>query len=396
MTAAKLNPPFKAEHLGSLLRPQYLLDARNQFLKGEITQQQLREHEDRAIASAVKLQQEVGMKSISDGEFRRHMFYDGFFDHLEGFTEVAEPPREIFKMYVPDVKAFLAQIEKPAGTTLCTGKIRHVKSGYVGQFEALKKLVKEEEVKNIKLTLAAPEWFHLRHGEHAYDNKFYANDEEHFNDIAAAYRVELEILYAAGCRSVQIDDPLLAYFCDQSMLKGMRDEGEDPEARLDAYIRLYNNCLRDRSTKYPDLHVGLHLCRGNFRHSVHFSEGGYDEIAVKLFNAIDVDYYLLEFDTPRAGTFEPLRHLPKNKSIVLGLITSKFPELEDVDELEKKVRQAAKIMAEGAGETEEEAMKRIAVSPQCGFASHSEGNLIDEAGMKRKLELVVELAKRIE
>ena len=172
-----------------------------------------------------------------------------------------------------------------------------------------------DEAKNIKLTLAAPEWFHLRHGahtflsaslcnssersgEHAYRPGVYNDREEYFNDIAAAYRQELAALYAAGCRNVQIDDPLLAYFCNVSMLQGLREEGQDPDALLDSYIRLYQNCLKGRPR---DLTVGLHLCRGNFRHSIHFSEGGYDLIAKKLFNEVNVDIYYLEYDTPRAG-----------------------------------------------------------------------------------------------
>lgn len=395
MSAPKLNPPFKAEHLGSFLRPDYLLAARKQFDKKELSASELKELEDKAIAEVVKMQKEVGLKGLTDGEYRRHMFYDGFFEHLEGFTEVDTPPREIFKLYVPDIAAFLAENTKPAATTLCTGKVKHVKSGYLPQFEELKKFVDPEDIPNIKMTMAAPEWFHLRHGQHAYSKDVYSNDEEHFNDIAVAYRTELEILYKAGVRNVQIDDPLLAYFCDESMLKGMKADGEDPAGRLDAYIRLYNNCLRDRATNCPDLVVGLHLCRGNFRHSIHFSEGGYEHIAVKLFNEINVDVYYLEYDTERAGSFEALKHLPKNKSVVLGLITSKFPELENIDELQKRVREAAKFIASGSGETEDEAMKRICVSPQCGFASHEEGNLLSHEDMRKKLALVVELSQKL-
>ncbi|KAI6147411.1 UROD/MetE-like protein [Pisolithus tinctorius] len=385
----KHNPPFRAEHLGSLLRPDYLLQARKQFDKKEITYEQLRVLEDKAIAEALCLQREVGIKSFTDGEYRRHMFYDGFFDHLQGFEEIQNPPIEIFKTYVPDIKAFLANNIKPAGTTLCTGKIKHVESGYLPQFEALKALVQPEEVKNIKLTLAAPEWFHLRHGEHAFKPGVYASQDEYFNDIAAAYRRELQILYAAGLRNAQFDDPLLAYFCAEPMLKGMKEAGEDSEALLDRYIQLYNDFLVSRPR---DMTVGLHLCRGNFRHSIHFSEGGYDAIAVKLFNEIDVDCYYLEYDTERAGSFEPLRHLPKNKTVVLGLVTSKFPELEDMEALKGRVMEAAKIMATDTGESEEEALKRICVSPQCGFASHSEGNLLGMDDMKKKLALIKDLA----
>ncbi|KAG6336769.1 hypothetical protein ID866_2338 [Astraeus odoratus] len=404
----KSSPPFRAEHIGSLLRPDYLLEARKEFDHKTITYEELRRLEDKAIEEAICLQREVGMKTLTDGEYRRHMFYDGFFDHLEGFEEVHDPPLEIFKLYVPDIKAFVANSmffpithhlpshafldTKPAGTTLCTGKIKHVKSGYLPQFEALKALVRPEEQKNIKLTLAAPEWFHLRHGEHAFKPEVYASRDEYFDDIAAAYRRELEILYAAGLRNVQIDDPLLAYFCAESMLKGMKEAGEDSDALLDRYMQLYNDCLKDRP---KDMTIGLHLCRGNFRHSIHFSEGGYDAIAVKLFNEINVDCYYLEYDTERAGTFEPLRCLPRNKSVVLGLVTSKFPELEDKELLKARVLEAAGIMASGTGETEEQALQRICVSPQCGFASHEEGNLLGMGDMKKKLALVKELASSV-
>ncbi|KAF8837714.1 UROD/MetE-like protein [Paxillus ammoniavirescens] len=378
-------PPFRAEHLGSLLRPDYLLQARREFDKKEITQEKLRETENQAIVEAVNMQREAGATCSP-------LFYDGFFDFLEGFEEVPNPPLSIFKLYVPDIHAFVANNTKPAATTLCTGKIKHVKSGYLPQFEALKALVHPEEVKNIKLTLAAPEWFHLRHGEHAFNLEVYPDREAYFNDIAAAYREELGILYDAGCRNVQIDDPLLAYFCATSMREGMKEAGEDPDTLLDAYIRLYNNCLAARQ---PDMNVGLHLCRGNFRHSIHFSEGGYDVIATKLFNEVNVDCYYLEYDTERAGTFEALQHVPRHKTIVLGLITSKFPQLEDEELLKKRVLDAARVMTSGTGESEEEALQRICISPQCGFASHEEGNLLTTQDMKNKLQLVRKLANNI-
>lgn len=237
----------------------------------------------------------------------------------------------------------------------------------------------------------------------------YSDQEDYFNDIATAYRQELDVLYAAGCRHVQIDDPILAFFCDLSMLDGLKDEGQDPNVLFDAYIRLYNNCL---TTRPQDMTVSLHICRGNFR-SMHFSEGGYDAVATKLFNDVNVDCYYLEFDTPRAGayhhsffsdlesltdgagTFEPLKCLPKHKSVVLGIITSKFPELEDKEQLKERVLDAARVMASGTGETVEEALQRIGVSPQCGFASHEEGNRLTAADMKLKLELVRDLATSI-
>ncbi|KAF3936062.1 hypothetical protein ABW20_dc0103738 [Dactylellina cionopaga] len=387
--AAKSNPPFHAEHLGSLLRPQYLLDAR---ANTKIGSDELTPLENKAIDGAIEMQRSIGFRTLSDGEYRRHMFYDGFFDNLNGMEDIKEPPREIFKEYVPDVKAFLMQGIQPAGTCLCTGKISHKgESKYVAQFNYINSKLQPGE--NVKMTLAAPEWFHLRHGEHAYSKSVYPSNAPYFADIATAYRHELSLLYDAGCKNVQIDDPLLAYFCAQPMLDGMKAAGESAEQLLDEYIKLYQDCLKDKNA---GMTVGLHICRGNFRKSIHFSEGGYEHIAKKVFKEIPADIFYLEYDTPRAGTFEPLADVPKDRRVVLGLISSKFAEpLENLEELKAKVMDAARIMAKGSGESEEEALKRLSVSPQCGFGSHSEGNAIDEKGMKRKLELVVELAKSV-
>ncbi|KAK6363452.1 hypothetical protein TWF730_000883 [Orbilia blumenaviensis] len=378
-----------ADHIGSLLRPQYLLDAREKKALGPA---ELLEIENKAIDGAIDLQRSIGYRLFTDGEYRRHMFYDGFFDNLNGMEEVANPPRAIFKEYVPDLQAFLAQGIEPAGTCLCTGKISHKgNSKYVQQFNYIQGKLNAGE--SVKMTLAAPEWFHLRHGEHAYSKSIYPSNAEYFADIAVAYRHELSLLYDAGCRNVQIDDPLLAYFCAQSMLDGMAAVGESAEKLLDEYIKLYQDCLKDRK---PDMTVGLHICRGNFRKSIHFSEGGYEHIAKKVFKEIPADVFYLEYDTPRAGTFEPLADVPKDRKVVLGLVSSKFAEpMEDLGELKAKVMDAARIMAKGSGESEQDALKRISVSPQCGFGSHEEGNAIDDAGMKKKLELVMELAKDV-
>lgn len=235
--------PFRAEHIGSLLRSPEILEARKKHDGGLLKAADLKSLEDKEIQDLVKLQQQIGIKSITDGECRRHMFYDGLFDNLDGFTYLDSPSIKIFKQYVPDVAAFTAKGFKPAGTHVCTGPIKRTKPCYRPDFEFLKALVKPEEVAGVKLTLAAPEWFHLRHGEHSYDKSVYANDREYFDAIAAAYREELADLYDAGCRNIQFDDPLLAYFCAESMLKGMKEEGVDSEALLLEYINLYNNCL---------------------------------------------------------------------------------------------------------------------------------------------------------
>ncbi|KAI0333365.1 UROD/MetE-like protein [Cubamyces sp. BRFM 1775] len=392
-SSLKLNPPFRAEHIGSLKRPLKLLQKRKELDDGKCTAEELRVVEDEAIRTIVQMQREVGIKSITDGEFRRHMFYDGVFDNLEGMKHVKPVPPEMFMDYVPDVAAFKKLDFKGADTYICVSKLKRTKPFYVPQYEALKAFTTPEEHKNIKITMAAPEWFHLRHGEYAYPKDVYKNDDEYFADIAVAYQAEIQELYAAGCRNIQIDDPLLAYFCAESMIKGMEERGIDHEALLDTYIRAYNNCLKNRPA---DMNVGLHLCRGNFRNGMHFSEGGYDRIAIKLFKEINVDCYYLEYDTPRAGTFEPLKHLPENKAVVLGLISTKFPALEDVDDLVKRIHNAANIIASGEPKRSvEAALNQICISPQCGFASHSEGNLVDENAMREKLALVTRTAKAI-
>jgi len=320
------------------------------------------------------------------------MFWGTFFPGLDGFEEIQNPDIDIFRMYVPDIAAFTESGHKPGETVICTGKIKHVGSTYVDQWNYLKSLpgVKQHEA---KLTLAAPKWYHLRDKtSRAYPKEIYANDAEYFADIAKAYRAELKILYDNGLRNVQIDDPNLAYFCSEKMLQGFKENNESADDLLDAYIKLYNDCLSERPA---DLHVGVHLCRGNFVGGRHFSEGGYDAIATKLFRDLNVDTYYLEYDTPRSGGFEPLKFLPKNKNVILGLVTSKFPELENVEEMKKKVYQAAETISQGTGETKEEALNRVGVSPQCGFASHSDGNNVGKEDMVKKLKLVRKLADEL-
>lgn len=260
MAQTTTRPPFRAEHIGSLLRPASILEARNKHDGGLVNATELAAIEDEEIKKVIALQQSIGIRSITDGEYRRHMFYDSFFENLEGFTYVDSPSVEIFKQYVPDVAAFRDQGFKPAGTYLCTGPIKRVKPCYRPAFEFVKAQVESSssssaasEVAGIKMTLAAPEWFHLRHGEYSYARTVYENDKEYFDAIAAAYNEELLDLYAAGCRNIQIDDPLLAYFCADSMLKGMKEVGVDPQAQLQAYLDLYNNCLVDIPCTIPFL-----------------------------------------------------------------------------------------------------------------------------------------------
>ncbi|KAM7218423.1 methyltetrahydropteroyltriglutamate-homocysteine s-methyltransferase [Rhypophila decipiens] len=390
-------PPFRAEHMGSLLRPQKLSEKRVE-LDGKdaltITQDsELRALEDEAIDDIVKLQLDLKYHPVTDGEYRRHQFWGTFFPGLEGFEEIPDPPLDMFRLYVPDLAAFTEAGHKPGESIICTGKIKHKGSTYIDQWNYLTSRLPPNMISSAKLTLPAPEWYHLRYQPgRAYPLDIYPNDAAYFADIAAAYRAELHTLYLAGCRNVTIDDPNLAYFCSEKMLGGFRDAGEDSEALLDSYIKLYNDCI---SARPADFHVGIHLCRGNFAYSRHFSEGGYDAVAKKLFNDIEADTYFLEYDTDRAGGFEPLVHLPKNKNVIVGVITSKFPELEDVQEMKKRVFEAADWVAKGSGQTREEALKRMGISPQCGFASHHLGNSVTREDMVNKLKLVRELADQI-
>ncbi|KAL1893957.1 hypothetical protein Sste5346_006098 [Sporothrix stenoceras] len=391
-------PPFRAEHMGSLLRPKALSDKRVQ-LDGEkavviAADKELRKLEDDAIDAIIKTQLELGYAPVTDGEYRRHQFWGTFFPALEGMDEIADPPLDMFRLYVPDLAAFTEAGHKPGESIVCVGKIKHTGSTYLDQWNYLKEHLPADKVAGAKLTLPAPEWYHLRYKPgYAYPKDVYADDAAYFADIAIAYQIELQTLYDAGCRNVTIDDPNLAYFCSEKMLQGFKDHGEDADALLASYVQLYNDCLSKRP---KDLHVGLHLCRGNFAYSRHFSEGAYDRIAKTLFKEINVDTYFLEYDTERSGGFEPLAELPANKNVIVGVITSKFPELENIDEMKARVYEAADFVAKGTpGQTREDALKRIGVSPQCGFASHHLGNSVTHQDMVNKLKLVRDLADQI-
>jgi len=390
------NPPFRAEHLGSLLRTDKLLDTRHGWEAGKASESDLRSVEDQDVKDIVDTQLDLGFHAITDGEYRRHMFWGSFWPGLEGMTEIETPDPDLFRIYIPDIAAFTEEGYKPGETVLCTGKIKYKGSTYTDQFDYLKSLVPKEKVGDLKLTLAAPNWYHLRYKQgKAYPKDVYSNDDEYFADIAKAYQDELKILYEHGLRNVQFDDPNLAYFCSEAMISGWE---KDPlntyttDELLAKYIDLYNDCI---SQIPSDMHVGVHLCRGNFVNSRHFSEGGYDRIATLLFQKLNMHTYYLEYDTARAGGFEPLQSLPKNKNVILGVVTSKFPKMEDEEEMVQRVKEAAKWMSKGSGESEKEALNRCGVSPQCGFASHSSGNAVKREDMIEKLKLVRRIADRI-
>ncbi|KAF9456649.1 hypothetical protein BDZ94DRAFT_1275154 [Collybia nuda] len=387
-----IHPPFRAEHIGSLIRPTALYQGRLLFDAKQCSKEDLRELENEAIKAVVEMQREVGIKSITDGELRRAIFFQGVFDNLEGFKGLNRPI-ETCKRYIPHIAPHYESGTKEIATFFCDGKIKRTKPFYVEDFKYLKSLVAPEDVKNIKIAMGAPNWIHQRHlSKETYDLSIYKNDDEFFDDLGVAYRAEIAELYENGCRHIQIDNPSFCFFCSESMITGMKNDGQDPEALFDTYVRAMNLCTRGRP---EDLTLSVHMCRGNNR-GMHFAEGSYAQVATKLFNSLDVDTFYLEYDTERAGDFAPLAHLPLNKVAVLGLVTTKKPQLESIDEIETRVNEAVDAMCKGdQGRSRDQALNQLCISTQCGFASAWQGNPVTEDDQRKKLQLLVAAAKRI-
>ncbi|KAF9455097.1 UROD/MetE-like protein [Macrolepiota fuliginosa MF-IS2] len=394
-SALHLRPPFRADHVGSLLRSSALYEKRHLFEKGKCSVEELKLAEDEAIRDVVDLQRKAGMKTITDGELRRSMFFEGVFENLEGMQYI--PNREFALMtsrYIPHIEMMYDAGILEAESVYCNGKIRRAKPFHVDEFKFLKTLVAPEEVKFLKVTMCAPSWFHQRHGsDHTYDLSVYRNDDEYFDDIGQAYRAEIKELYYLGCRHIQIDDPTFCYFCNDRMIAQMEATGVDHEALLDTYIRAINICTAERPN---DLTISVHMCRGNFRGGMHFTEGSYARIAAKLFRELDVDTYYLEYDTPRAGDFTPLKYLPLDKVVVLGLVTTKSPKLESMKGLKSRINEAVDVLCHGIPKRSRNiALRQLCVSPQCGFASVWQGNPLTEDDELRKLTLVTEIARQV-
>ncbi|KAK7064282.1 methionine vitamin-b12 [Favolaschia claudopus] len=358
MSGLKLRPPFRVEHIGSLVRPKQLYDQLVLLEQGKCAHEDLVPAEDAAVARVVELQRELGLGSITDGDMRRsvshrprsclalkltsdrsQVYFQGVFDKLEGMTFL---PHLLTAMGVTELPSWHCSSE--ISSVRCKGKIKRTVPFYVDQFKALKAVVPPEDVGRIKVNFCPPTWIHQRHGsDSTYDPAAYQSDDEYFNDLGVAYRAEIKELYDLGCRNIQLDDPTFCFFCSDDMIKGMEEAGVDHEALLETYIRAINLCTVDRP---QDLHVGLHMCRGNFM-GMHFSEGGYHRIAAKLFNAVDVDTFYLEYDNERSGDFTPLKHLPLNKAAVLGIVTTKSPKLEDPEALKARVYEAVDVICKG-------------------------------------------------
>ncbi|GAP92564.1 putative 5-methyltetrahydropteroyltriglutamate-homocysteine methyltransferase [Rosellinia necatrix] len=395
--------PFRAEQMGSLLRPADLLEIRAAVRDKGITPEEagLPAAEKRAVADVVKLQQGLGFRAITSGEFTRTRFWGLMWDEFEGTVQLQDAEASMFRLYHPDVVSLLETDRHvmPGESVIVGGKLSHDASKSVSNLHELRLVqatVPESEWGDIKLTMITPAWFHMRYAQgRAYTAEAYSSDAEYFADVAAAYRAELALLYGAGLRNVQFDDPGMAYFCSERFRTGWEGDAANAgtaEQLLDAYIELYNACVRGAP---DDMHFGIHLCRGNFIGGRHFAEGAYDVIARKLFRDLRVHTFYLEYDTERAGGFEPLRFLPAGKSVVLGVVSTKLRELEDKDEMKRRVHRAAEFVAEGRGESVDEALKSICVSPQCGFSTHESGYPLSLEDERAKLALVRQIADEI-
>ncbi|KAH6605948.1 methionine synthase ii cobalamin-independent [Trichoderma cornu-damae] len=388
--------PFHADHIGSLIRPSHVSDCQRLFDEGQATAAELRLVQQAAIKETVNKQQANGIRALSSGEFDRKYYFSGFFEKLAGFREVSPVPWELTRLSAPPITALKKTGQQYPMAAVCEGKIRYDSSPYLENWRLLRDAVPQEQWGECKFTMPPACYFHLRLAPgQCYSADAYSCDEDFFADLAVAYQKEIQTLYDEGLRNLQIDDPTMAYFCSEEMRESLRKEGVDPDQLFDLYLNVHNDCIAHRP---EGLHVGLHICRGkwpcNFSKSVHFSKGSYEKIAERLFTVLNYDTFFLEYDNARSGGFEPLRFLPRNKNVVLGVVTTKDPSLEDPGEMRRRVLEAASIIADGQQRSVEEAMENIGISPQCGFASVSVGaEGMTEDRMFAKLRLVRDVAK---
>jgi 5-methyltetrahydropteroyltriglutamate--homocysteine methyltransferase len=368
---ARTTPPFRADHVGSFLRPGYLLEAREQFFaKKSISAAQLRAVEDRAIDEIVAFQQDVGLQSITDGEFRRTYFHIDFLEQLGGVkTDIPVTVRKADgteELAPPVIKVI--------------DKVRHAKDIQLADFQYLKSRIAPGMTP--KVTIPSPTMLHFRGGRAGISREAYPELEPDFyDDVARAYGDELRSLAAAGCTYVQMDDTNMAYLCDERMREAARQRGDDPNELPHRYARFINKVV---AHKPAGMTLAMHLCRGNFK-STHAAAGNYEPVAEALLAEMDLDAFFLEYDDDRSGDFRPLRFLPKGKIVVLGLVTTKFGQLEGKDDLKRRIDEAARYAP----------LDQLCLSPQCGFSSTVHGNNIAVEDQRRKLALVVETAREV-
>ena len=360
----KSAPPFRADHVGSLLRPPELREARAKAAEAAITAAQLKAVEDACIRAAVARQESIGLRAVTDGEYRRNFWHLDFMSQLEGVGTTA-----------PVGMVFQAEDVPPMATI--TSKVRCTTPIMTDDFEFLKSVTTATP----KLTIPSPAMLHMRGGRNAVSHRAYPELGEFWRDASAAYRAAIGHIAAAGCRYLQLDDVSWAYLCDPKVRDNFRANGDDPATLPRIYADLINDALAERPA---GLAVTMHTCRGNFR-STWFAAGGYADPVMEAMFSTRVDAYFMEWDTDRAGGFEPLRLLPPDKTVVLGLVTTKSGALEPKDTLRRRIEEAAKFVP----------LERLCLSPQCGFASTHHGNTLTEDEQWRKLERVVEVARDV-
>jgi len=362
--------PSRADHVGSFLRPRSVIEARTHRAADNIDYEQLRAIEDEAIAELIEWEESLGLQAITDGEFRRHFFHTDFLLQLAGVEETGGI-RKAFK----NDKGVDVHFAPPK--IVITGKVEHVKPIQRRDYEFLA----SHTTRTPKVAIPSPTMLHFRAGRAGIPEDVYPEMQDFYDDVAAAYRVEIADLADAGCRYIQLDDTNLAYLCDASHRQDAENRGMNPDAITHDYAQLINASFAGAPA---DMVRAMHLCRGNFRSSW-AAEGGYEPVAEVMFNACDIDAFFLEYDDARSGDFAPLRFLPKGKTVVLGLVSTKLGEIESKDEIKRRIDEAAKFAD----------IAQLALSPQCGFASTVHGNDITTEQQAAKIRLCVEVAEEV-
>jgi 5-methyltetrahydropteroyltriglutamate--homocysteine methyltransferase len=366
----RAKPPFRADHVGSLLRTAALKEAREKYARGEIGADVLKAVEDQQIEALIEKQQAIGLKAVTDGEFRRRSWNFDFLERLPGVESYVGERKIKFSAQGPQPPPYVLRV---------VGKLGGEAAAPHPMVEHFR-FLRDHAKAMAKVTIPSPSSLHFRYGRDAVPESVYPSMEDFYRDLGEAYRKAVRDFVDAGCRYLQLDEVNLAYLCDLSLRQQIAARGDDPAALPAIYARIINAAI---SGIPPDMTVTMHLCRGNFRSSF-VASGGYEPVAEVLFNGINVHGYFMEYDSDRAGGFEPLRLVPKHKTIVLG-VTSKSGKLESRDEIKRRIEQAAKYIP----------LDQLCLSPQCGFASTEEGNVLSEDEQWAKLRMVVEIAEEV-